>query len=260
MKRGIGTIRQDVNISIRGGARTEIKGFQDLKSIPKVIEEEISRQQALIKKGKRLEPEVRKAMPDFSTTFLRPMPGAARMYPETDVPPIRPSVGSIQGTETIMDRAARYEKLGLGKDLAKALAKSEKSSLFDKMSLKNVKPGFIAETLVSYQKELTRDHMPCEPGKISDEDLMAIFSALDSGKAGKESVMPMLVDIAKGRGLDLSKYKMASASDVEGGIRKIVQQNKATSVGAIMGLVMKEYRGKADGKTISEMVNRILKE
>jgi glutamyl-tRNA(Gln) amidotransferase subunit E len=49
VQRGIGTIRQDVNISIKGGARVEIKGFQDLKSLDKLIENEVFRQIDLIK-------------------------------------------------------------------------------------------------------------------------------------------------------------------------------------------------------------------
>ncbi len=47
--RGIGTIRQDVNISVEGGARVEIKGFQDIKNIAKLIKYEIERQKSLIK-------------------------------------------------------------------------------------------------------------------------------------------------------------------------------------------------------------------
>jgi len=85
VKRGLGTIRQDVNVSIEKGARTEIKGFQDLKSIPKVIDYEIHRQLDAINKGKKLNKEVRRVDKDFTTSFLRPMPGAARLYPETDV-------------------------------------------------------------------------------------------------------------------------------------------------------------------------------
>ncbi|HLD49300.1 MAG TPA: Glu-tRNA(Gln) amidotransferase subunit GatE, partial [archaeon] len=48
VQRGIGSIRKDVNISIRDGARNEIKGFQELKDIPKLIENEVARQLALI--------------------------------------------------------------------------------------------------------------------------------------------------------------------------------------------------------------------
>ena len=89
VKRGLGTIRQDVNISIKEGARTEIKGFQDLRSIPKVIEYEVKRQIGAVKEGKKISKEVRKAETDFTTSFLRPLPGAARLYPETDVLPVR---------------------------------------------------------------------------------------------------------------------------------------------------------------------------
>ncbi len=46
--RGIGSIRQDVNVSIEGGSRVEIKGFQELDRMPKLIEAEVSRQSALI--------------------------------------------------------------------------------------------------------------------------------------------------------------------------------------------------------------------
>ncbi|MCD6434085.1 MAG: Glu-tRNA(Gln) amidotransferase subunit GatE, partial [Candidatus Diapherotrites archaeon] len=47
-KRGLGTIRQDLNISIANGARVEIKGVQDLQIMDKVVEYEVQRQLALI--------------------------------------------------------------------------------------------------------------------------------------------------------------------------------------------------------------------
>lgn len=43
-KRGLGTIRQDLNVSINGGARVEIKGTQNLKMIPQIVENEVKRQ------------------------------------------------------------------------------------------------------------------------------------------------------------------------------------------------------------------------
>ncbi len=60
VQRGIGTIRQDVNISIKGGSRIEIKGFQDLKNLDKLVENEVKRQVDLIKiknklKNKKIE-------------------------------------------------------------------------------------------------------------------------------------------------------------------------------------------------------------
>lgn len=49
VKRGLGTIRQDLNISIKEGARVEIKGVQDLDLMPKMVENEVKRQINLLK-------------------------------------------------------------------------------------------------------------------------------------------------------------------------------------------------------------------
>ena len=70
--------------------------------------------------------------------------------------------------------------------------------------------------------------------------------------------MKILVDIAKGGKLDLKKYQMASVDDLEEEIKKIVEKNKGASMGAIMGEVMKKYRGQVDGKKINEIVKRLL--
>ena len=48
VKRGLGTIRQDLNISIKEGARVEIKGVQDLDLMPKMVENEVKRQVKLL--------------------------------------------------------------------------------------------------------------------------------------------------------------------------------------------------------------------
>jgi glutamyl-tRNA(Gln) amidotransferase subunit E len=48
VKRGLGTIRQDLNISISEGSRVEIKGVQDLDLMPKMVENEVKRQVNLI--------------------------------------------------------------------------------------------------------------------------------------------------------------------------------------------------------------------
>ena len=161
VKRGLGTIRQDVNISIEKGARTEVKGFQDLKSIPKVIEYEVKRQTEAIKHGKKLEREVRKAEQDFTTSFLRPLPGAARLYPETDVVPAKIPSERIENLRKelpslLADKIADFEKkFGLSEEMAKEVVDSD---IFTELAekLKNIEPSFIAHALVNIPKELRR--------------------------------------------------------------------------------------------------------
>lgn len=81
VKRGIGTIRQDLNISIKGHDRVEIKGFQEPKIMIKTIELEVTRQLEEIKEGKK-KGNVRAVLEDGKTEFLRPLPGHDRMYPD----------------------------------------------------------------------------------------------------------------------------------------------------------------------------------
>jgi glutamyl-tRNA(Gln) amidotransferase subunit E len=54
VQRGIGTIRQDVNVSISGGARIEVKGLQEIDVADKIIENEVERQKNLIEIRKML--------------------------------------------------------------------------------------------------------------------------------------------------------------------------------------------------------------
>lgn len=259
VKRGIGTIRQDVNISIKGGARTEIKGFQELKSIPKVINFEIERQLSLTKQGRKVANEVRKAEPDGTTTFMRPMPGAARMYPETDVLPVRASRKGIEVSELIEDKAKRYESYGLGKDLSLAIAKAKRNSLFEKLvsKYKNVKPAFVAETLVSTPKDIRRKHN-VDVDVLSEEQFDELFSYLNSGKIAKESVVDALIALARDS-FRLPDFQTVSTEEVEGFIKKTMKDKPGLNFGAMMGLVMQKYRGKIDGQKVSELLKEHMK-
>ena len=74
VKRGIGTIRQDVNVSIKGHERVEIKGFQEPSMFVRTIDKEIERQLREVKE-KKTKGDVRNASPSGETEFLRPIPG-----------------------------------------------------------------------------------------------------------------------------------------------------------------------------------------
>jgi len=258
IKRGIGTIRQDVNMSIKGGARVEIKGFQEYKSIPKVIENEVKRHIDIIKAGKKMKPEVRKAEPDFTTTFLRPMPGAARMYPETDIPTFRPEIGEAGEVELIEDKAAKLEKLGLAKDLANAAAKMGKAGLVADMAgrFSNIKPAFIAETIVSTPTTIKRkDKADVNP---SDDDFERIFRELNDGKIAKDSVYGILLDLGRTGKLDFSRYEMMGDKELEAEIKKIVSENRGKSEKILIGIAMAKLKGKADAKKVVGMIGRLV--
>ncbi len=263
VKRGIGTIRQDVNISIEKGARTEVKGFQDLRSIPKVIEFEVKRQQEMILDGKKIAKEVRKAEPDFTTSFLRPMPGSARMYPETDVLPVRISSDYVSHLKKNLpklrdDKIKEFtEKYKLAQDVAKEAMEDWRFEALVKRFHK-VTPQVIAQTLYTTPKDL-KSRLNLDPEKISDWDYEEVLGFVDSGKVGKDAIIELLSKKIKGENIDLSHFVGISDEDLEKEVKKIIAEKPGLSPAGYMGLVMGKLRGKVEGKKAMEMIRKIVK-
>ena len=253
-KRGIGSIRQDVNLSIKGGARVEIKGFQDYRSIPKIMNYEIERQLKLIKQGKKPEEQVRKAEPDFTTSYLRPMPGMDRMYPETDIPSIKPDVREIKTVRTIEQRTKELvKKHNISNDLASQLVKQEIDFKDYANKYKNLKPKFIADILINAPKEIkARFNKEINVFEYADE----LFSRADSEIIPISAVFEILTEIAHGKKPDYDKYKGVSDEELEKEIINLIKNNKDAPIKALMGMVMAKYRGKIDGKKAIEFLKK----
>lgn len=255
IKRGLGTIRQDVNISIKGGARTEIKGFQDLKSIPKVIEYEVKRQSEAAKQHKKLEKEVRKAEPDFTTSFLRPIPGAARLYPETDVLPVKIDNNYIEKLrkelpKPLNEKIRNFEEKynipeGLGAEL---IDDTNFNLLVEKFSEKD--KWVIVRTLTNTPNEIKKN--------LSYKDYEEILSYHYEGKIAKEAIIDLLVKKARNEKIDISQFKSISDKELEKDIEKTIKEKPGLNASAYMGLVMAKYRGKIDGKKVMEMINKLV--
>ena len=262
VKRGLGTIRQDVNISIKEGARTEIKGFQDLRSIPKVIEYEVKRQLDGIKQGKKLEKEVRKAEPDFTTSFLRPLPGAARLYPETDVLPVRVDKNYIEKLrkslpKLLNEKVEEFEKkYEITKELAKELVDNE---FFESLVKKfdNIEPSIIANTLINIPKEI-KARFNLDSSKLKNDDFEEVLDYLNEGKIAKEAVIDLFVKRIKGEKIDLKHFEALSDKELEDEIKKIIKEKPNLNLSAYMGLVMAKHRGKVDGKKVMELVKKLV--
>jgi Glu-tRNA(Gln) amidotransferase subunit E-like FAD-binding protein len=263
--RGIGTIRQDVNVSIKGGARTEIKGFQEIRSIPVVIDNEIGRQLSLIRKGEKLEMEVRNAEDDMTTSFSRPMPGADRMYPETDIETIELKHEHIIKPLTLKEREEKYiTNYGLSKDLASMAvrfeSKNEKGYLFED-DFEKFCSDILASTTIA---DAILVKLPAA-AKKSGTDLNifdfkdALFSAISKGKIASSSIPEILSDIASTGHFNSAKYELMDDKEMENIIDKIISENSGANRGLIMGKVMAALKGRADGKKVMALVDMRLK-
>ena len=405
VKRGLGTIRQDVNISIAEGARVEIKGVQELALIETIVEREVTRQANLLEikrelnkikadvsdkivdvssvftnttskvilkalkggvvlavnlpgfagfVGKEIQPgrrlgtefsdrakksgvggifhtdelpnygitedevkalrkavgaqdgdcvvmvadtkekakgameavilrarealecipeETRRALPDGNSAYMRPLPGAARMYPETDVPPVvitEERVREIKLPELIGERKARYMKqFALNEELANQISRSGDFVLFERIMQQAPKASAttVVRTLETILYELEKEGVPTN--KITEEHLIALFKLQSGGKIPNEAISGVLKIIAGKPELAVDKAAaslgigVVDAGELETVIDRLIESRmdfiKAKgldSVGPLMGVVMKEFRGKFSGQEIS----RILKE
>jgi len=376
--RGLGTIRQDVNVSIPGGARVEIKGAQDLAALPKLVETEAKRQSMLIEVAKELksrkaradsqifdvseifvntackilrgkkvfairligfrgllkgklgpelagyakvlagvkglfhtdelpaygisqsevdqlskklklgkqdafviiadEPErakaglravaeranaalkgvpkeVRKANPDGSSSFLRPMPGAARMYPETDHPLIYIDEKMLAQLAPIIPferKVASLVKIGLSQDLAEQIVRSPRLPLFEQLidKFKKVKPSLIANTLLSAESEVRK-----KIGKeitFADEQFAAVLGLLDQGKIVKEALLEIFIGLARGEKLsELAKrFKKLSDAELKAQIAKLKKELAHLPPEKLRGAIIGKLRGKAEVEKI----------
>ncbi|MFO7966994.1 MAG: Glu-tRNA(Gln) amidotransferase subunit GatE [Archaeoglobaceae archaeon] len=396
VKRGLGTIRQDVNISIREGARVEIKGVQTLDILDTSVEYEVERQQNLLeirdelnsrnasveqelfdlgeafkntgskimKKaksikciklnkfagliGREIQPgrrlgtefadiarmyglggvfhtdelpaygiteeevegikqaagsdgedaliiaagdasrvnsalermiqraqycltgvpeETRKSNEDGTTSYLRPLPGAARMYPETDVTPvtITEDMLEVEIPELIEDRARRYmDHYSLSKDLAQGMASSDNFELFEQYA-ERLSPTIAARVLYLAPAELRKDGVDITP--LTTSHYHMVFELVEEGNIAKEGVeetLRMLCQNPSASKEDIVE-SVGKTEDLDSFVENLVEEKKdfiqekgEHAFKPLMGIVMKEFRGKVDGKEIAEKLKKAI--
>lgn len=202
------------------------------------------------------------------TRFMRPRPGAARMYPETDVPPV-----ALAGMEGTVERGrgiswegalAGLRKTGLNAQLAEQVFDSGRARMFEEACGRGVEPNYAASVICSTVTGLARRGLDQE--KLDDGALELVFAALGAGKIAKESVEPLLARIMEGADPAGAVEAAASASlgpqELRGRIAAMLDENPGLAgmgAGPVMGRVMSELRGRAPGEQISRIVAELLK-
>ncbi len=223
--------------------------------------------------------ETRTANPDGTTAYMRPRPGAARMYPETDVPPVQISPDRVLRIEHTLPRMPEevakelVSKYFLSPKLAGQLVNSEHYDTFPDIvsTAKGVAPSFIATVLTESLRSLARDQVPVQ--NLSDEHLKDVFRLVAEGRTAKESVLEILKWFAAHPTADaqtalkelnlgmMSKTELSSIiSKVLDSHRSFVRENGAKAFGKMMNLVMAEVRGRADPTLVNELLKAELEQ
>jgi len=267
VRRGIGTIRQDINISIKGSNRVELKGFQDPKVMIKTVENEVNRQLEFVNKKKENKSEVRNVLPDGTSEFLRPMPGAARMYPETDLPILKISKQMIDEAKRTLPKLRselekEFKKQGLNEEYVKLLFKQNKVEDYREIYYNLPKANFVAQLLLVFPKELARRKNKNfeEVSLIVENNLLDIIELVNKKKIKEKDVKNVLEKLVEGKSFeDAIKIERIDAGSIEEEIHKIICEKPGLTENAYMGLVMKNFAGKVDGREAREIIKKFVK-
>ncbi|WP_436343638.1 Glu-tRNA(Gln) amidotransferase subunit GatE [Natronorubrum sp. FCH18a] len=210
--------------------------------------------------------ETRGANDDGTTRYLRPLPGAARMYPETDVPPVEPDPSEVPEPELLTEKVERYQaEYDLGAGLAEQVAYGRRMPLFEDVVADGVDPTLAATTLESTLTELRRDDVAVE--NLTREHLEDVFAMADGGDLAQEGVPDLLraladdpdqsaEDAAEAAGLG-----SAGEDEVREAVVEVVERNEGQvekegmqAFSGLMGECMGALRGKADGDLVSQLL------
>jgi glutamyl-tRNA(Gln) amidotransferase subunit E len=222
--------------------------------------------------------ETRAATQDGETVFLRPRPGASRMYPETDIPSISVMPEEVKlamenipksWDESISEIQQNYN---LNPQLSEQIFDSEYMELFEKIcENKKNSPNYVASILCSTITNLERNGL--DAMLLKPEHIIESFELLASGKIPKESLEIIFESIMSGKSRNVSTAMQStdvssmSEEELNEILDKIIQNNidlvkklGENAITTIMGIAMKEVRGKASGKIVNDLLRKKISE
>jgi aspartyl-tRNA(Asn)/glutamyl-tRNA(Gln) amidotransferase subunit B len=290
-----GSLRVDGNISVRPagseelGTKTELKNMNSFRFLERGIEAELARQRELIEAGGKVEQETLHFHPeDGSLHPLRSKEEAHdyRYFPEPDLVPIVPTEAMLrEARESLPElpaaRAERYrEQLGLAEDVAALLAADPETAFFFERvngEADDIEPRVVANWVTGELAAALRQEgeaANASDSKVEPESLAALIAMVQEKKishsSGKAVLVALVVEggdpaeIVEREGL----AQIADSGELESIVAAAVEANpeaaeqiragNGKAIGAIVGAVMKETKGRADGGEVNRLIREKL--
>ena len=286
-----GSMRCDANISImpkgskKFGTRAEIKNVNSFSALQRAIEYEIDRQIEIVEEGGEVVQETR--LWDDNSRETRSMRGKEdahdyRYFPEPDLMPLEISRQWVEEIRAKMPelpsaKRARYQSLGLSEYDANVIVEQMGLALFfDKVLELGANPktavNFIMGEIAAYLKE---NHLEIEQTKLTPENLAELISLIEkntiSNNIGKQILVEDMITNGEKASAIVERKGLSQISD-EGAIKEIVQKvvdshpaeveayknGKTNLLGFFVGQVMKETKGRANPKSVNEILRSII--
>lgn len=267
VKRGIGTIRQDLNISIKGHDRVELKGFQDPRMMIETVDKEIERQKKDIAEGKK-EGAVRGTLPDGTSKFNRPMPGKARMYPETDLPLVYVSRDLINEVKRNLPKLRseirdELKKKGLSDEMINLVLDGNLDEFEVLLQVYDKDANLVAKMVTLWRNEFSsRYKKSFEEIKtiLNEVVLEKVLDAVVEGKINEGDVKPVLVKVVEGTPVEKALIvEKVDDNALEEAIAKIVAEKPGLRAGAYMGAIIQKLGANVDKRKAMEILSKLVK-
>jgi aspartyl-tRNA(Asn)/glutamyl-tRNA(Gln) amidotransferase subunit B len=287
-----GSLRCDANVSVRPagseelGTKTELKNMNSFRYLERGVDAEIARQRGVVEAGGAVEQETLHFDPATGTlTPLRSKEYAHdyRYFPEPDLVPLAPSEGDVEAARDSLpelpeQRRERYAReLGLHPDAARLLAFDADLAEFfeaataagDGVEAKAI-ANWVTGDLVALAREAELEPAATGAGPEAVARLVGLVAAKEVNRGGAREVLAVLVREG-GDPAEIVARLDLGASDA-GELDAIVEQaiaeqpdaaakvkaGEGKAIGAIVGVVMRETRGKADGGEVTRLIREKL--
>ncbi|MCI6931457.1 MAG: Glu-tRNA(Gln) amidotransferase subunit GatE [Methanobrevibacter boviskoreani] len=216
--------------------------------------------------------ETRKSLDDGNTEYMRPLATANRMYLETDIPlfkitddiiePIRNNLPELPDVK----KERIIKEYNLSEDLASQIVRRTLGDEFENI-LKEVEvdPTVVASTLSYDLRDIRREGT--DVVSITEDKLIEVFKLLEANKISKDAIKKLIESMCKNPNksaevvAEENNLSLLSLDDVKAIIEEIADKNDSMikerqmgAMGPLMGMSMKQLKGKADGSTVNKIV------
>ena len=289
-----GSLRCDANISLRPagseqlGVKTELKNMNSFRFIERGIRAEIERQRKLIEGGGQVVQETLHFDPaSGAITSLRSKEEAHdyRYFPEPDLVPVAIDEGMLAAardamTELPAQRAERLQgELGLSAESARMLAfRGELGDYFEAALAAGTDPAPPPQTLANWVTgELLgrlREAEDPAASNVQPASLAALVGLVGAKRVSVGAARQVLDRLVADGGDALAIVEAEGLGGMEGGAEleaivaaaieanadaaDRVRQGNAKAIGPIVGQVMRETKGRADGTEVARLINAAL--
>jgi glutamyl-tRNA(Gln) amidotransferase subunit E len=210
--------------------------------------------------------ETRQALRNGTNGFERILPGADRMYPDTDLPPKRITNERIERIKNSLPelyyrRIQWYRELNIPDDVIQPLSISEYAPLFKKLVTElKINHVLASVVLIQYPKRLNK--IGLDVSKINSDLFLKIFSLYRDKKISKDGILPLLKMYLTNNNFSLDELSYSDkisgfeslAEKVHINVKSMELRNSINACKLTISGIMNEVRLFIDGKYVSDYV------